>query len=204
MPENIIAAKPRLLDRIRQAIRVRHYSYRTEQAYIQWVKRYIYFHGMRHPEELSESHIGAFLTHLAVSRNVSASTQNQALNAIVFLYKHVLTRPLGDITNGVRAKRPRRMPTVFSESEITRIFQHLDGRNWVIASLLYGAGLRLLECLRLRVKDVDFDRNEILVRDGKGGKDRVTLLPQAPKEHLRRCIDRGEIYSQLRLTRGLR
>ena len=202
MSENVIAAKPRPLDRIRQAIRVRHYSYRTEQAYIQWVKRYIYFHGVRHPDELSETDVGAFLTHLAVSRNVSASTQNQALNAIVFLYKHVLNRPLSDITNGVRAKRLRRMPTVFSESEINRIFQHLDGRNWVIASLLYGAGLRLLECLRLRVKDVDFGRNEILVRDGKGGKDRITLLPQAPKEHLRRCVDRAKYIHNYDLHEG--
>jgi integron integrase len=174
-----IVGGSKLLGEMRDLIRRKHYSIRTEQAYLDWVKRYILFHGKRHPQEMGEAQIVAFLNHLAVQRNVAASTQNQALNALVFLYKQVLGREelaLDDIT---RAKRPERLPTVFDRSEIEALFTHMEGTAKLVAALLYGAGLRLLEALRLRIQDMEFERSQIIVRNGKGAKDRVTLLPPA-------------------------
>jgi integron integrase len=176
----------KLLGEMRALIRRKHYSIRTEQAYLDWAKRYIRFHGKRHPNEMGEAQIVAFLNHLAVDRNVAASTQNQALNALVFLYKQVLGHEdlaLGNITP---AKRPQRLPTVFDRGEIERLFAHIEGTHKLVAALLYGAGLRLLEGLRLRIQDIEFQRNQIIVRDGKGAKDRVTLLPPSLVPPIRR------------------
>lgn len=164
------------LEQVRAAIRVRHYSIRTEESYLFWVRRFILFHGKRHPRELGESQVGEFLTHLAVDRRVSASTQNQALNALVFLYKAVLERPLGDIGGVVRARRPQRLPVVLHVREVKALLRHLEGSHWLAACLMYGSGLRLMEALRLRVKDLDFEHRAIMVRDGKGQKDRVVTL----------------------------
>ena len=168
-----------LLDRVRAAIRARHYSLRTEEAYAAWVKRYILFHRKRHPVEMGPAEITQFLTALAVERHVSASTQNQALAALLFLYRYVLGRDPGWLDGVVRARRPQRLPVVLTRPEIQRLLAALRGTSWVTGALLYGSGLRLIECLRLRVKDVDFSRHEILVREGKGAKDRVTMLPRA-------------------------
>lgn len=176
------------LNRVREVIRARHYSIRTEQSYTQWVKRFILFHGKRHPKELGENEVVAFLTHLAVKRQVSPSTQNQALNALVFLYRHVLDQPLGDIIGAVRAKRPERLPVVLTRTEVRQLFANLDGPHWLPACLLYGSGLRLMECLRLRVKDLDFDHRAITVRCGKGGKDRVVTLPDPCIEPLKQQL----------------
>ena len=165
------------LEQVRNAIRVRHYSIRTEQAYVEWIRRFILYHGKRHPAELRESDVSGFLSYLAVNRNVAASTQNQALNALVFLYRNVLGRPLGNTIDGVRARKPKRLPVVLTQEEVRQLLRYLDGNHWLPACLLYGSGLRLMECLRLRVKDLDFGHRAILVRDGKGGKDRVVTLP---------------------------
>ena len=169
--------QPRLLDRVRNALRVRHYSLRTEEAYINWIKRYIYFHNKKHPESLGEKEIAGFLSYLATEKHVSASTQNQALSALLFLYKQVLEVELDWLTDVVRAKRPKRLPVVLSRPQLEQLFSLMDGRNKLLAELMYGSGLRLMECLRLRVKDIDFDYQHILVRSGKGNKDRVTVLP---------------------------
>lgn len=179
------SVKPRLLDQVRDKIRVKHYSIRTEQAYLDWVKRFVLFHGKRHPEAMGAAEVEAFLTHLAVERNVASSTQNQALSAILFLYKEVLGKDLPWLENVERAKRPARLPVVLTPAEVRAVMAHLDGRHRVMAGLLYGAGLRLMECVRLRVKDVDFAYQQITVRDGKGNKDRVTMLPQSVVEPLR-------------------
>ncbi len=180
--------KPKLLDQVRQQIRLRNYSIRTERVYAEWIKRFIRFHAYRHPAEMGAAEIEAYLTHLAVKRDVSASTQNQALAALLFLYKEVLKQELPWLDNVVRAKRPQHMPVVLTRDEVQRVLARLSGVPWLVASLLYGAGLRLTEALRLRVKDVEFSRREILVRDGKGQKDRVTVLPGtvmvALQEHL--------------------
>jgi integron integrase len=173
----------KLLDRVRQAIRVRHYSRRTEQAYVAWIRRFIVFHGKRHPRELGEREVTAFVSHLA-ERGVSASTQNQALSAILFLFEIVIGQRLAWMNEIVRAQRPVRLPVVLSRSEVSALLSRLQGTAWLMASLMYGAGLRLLECAELRVKDINFDRNELTIRDGKGGKDRVTMLPAAVKEPL--------------------
>ncbi|HKB72752.1 MAG TPA: integron integrase [Burkholderiales bacterium] len=170
--------EPRLRDRLHQAISVRFYSRRTEQTYWYWIRYFIRFHGMRHPSDMGAAEVTAFLNWLAAERNVAAATQNQALNALLFLYKHVLDRELPWFDGLVRAKRPVRLPVVLSEAEVRRLLAQLDGFKWLMASLLYGAGLRLQECLMLRVKDVDFAYRQIVVRDGKGGKDRVTVLPE--------------------------
>jgi integron integrase len=167
---------PKLLDRLRHACRVRHFSIRTEDAYAQWAERFIRFHSVRHPDTMAEPQVNAFLTHLAVDRNVSASTQNQALAALLFLYQHVLGRPLDEL-KVVRAGRPRRLPVVLTRDEVRAVLGRLDGVNALVARLLYGTGMRLLECLRVRVKDVDFPLNQITIRGGKGDKDRVTVLP---------------------------
>jgi integron integrase len=182
-------AKPKLLDRLREALRSRHYSRCTEQAYCLWVKRFIFFHHVRHPAEMAEPEINGFLTHLAIKEKVSASTQNQALSALLFLYRHVLGKQIGDLGEVIRARRPKRLPVVLTREEVKAVLGKLTREKWLMASLMYGAGLRLLECLRLRVQDIDSTRNEIIVRDGKGAKDRVTMLPESLKpallEHLR-------------------
>lgn len=168
---------PRLLDRVRERIRYKHYSLRTEESYVQWVRRFVLFHGKRHPSEMGAPEVEAFLTSLAVEGNVAASTQNQARSALLFLYKEVLGSELPWLDNVEQAKKPRRLPVVLTEDEVRSVLTSLDGVAWLAAALLYGAGLRLMECMRLRVQDIDFKRREILVRDGKGFKDRVTMLP---------------------------
>lgn len=183
--------KPKLLDRIREAVRTRHYSLRTERAYVSWVRRFVIFHGKRHPEILGADEISAFLSHLAVKGRVSASTQNQAMSALLFLYKEVLGKDVPWITDIVRAKEQRRLPVVLTREEVAAVLSRMSGTPRLMATLLYGAGLRLLECCHLRVKDIDFERREIVVRAGKGGKDRVTMLPAVVKtplaEHLARA-----------------
>ncbi|MGH8556662.1 MAG: integron integrase, partial [Methylococcales bacterium] len=181
-------AQPRLLDRVRDKIRLKHYSIRTEQAYTDWVKRFILHFGKRHPSELGAAEVEAFLTHLAVHGRVAASTQNQARCALLFLYKEVLGIELEWLDHVEQAKTPKRLPVVLNRDEMQAILSRLTGTYWLIASLLYGTGMRIMECLRLRVKDVDMQRKEISIRDGKGFKDRVTMLPLALitplKEHL--------------------
>ena len=176
--------KPKLLDQVREASRARHYSRRTEKTYVDWIKRFIFFHNKRHPLEMGEPEINQFLTDLAVNKKVSASTQNQALSAILFLYQHVLKKPLEWIDPAVHAKKPKRLPVVLTEDEVRAILNRMKGPTKLVATLLYGSGLRLFECLQLRFKDIDFTRNQITVRDGKGQKDRITLLPESVKEPL--------------------
>jgi integron integrase len=176
---------PRLLDRLRAAVRARHYSLRTEEAYVAWVRRYVVFHGKRHPDELGEAEINAFLSDLAVTRKVSASTQNQALSALLFLYRDVLGRTVDSLGDVVRARRPARLPVVLTAAEVKAVLSRLEDEPRLVATLLYGSGMRLMEALRLRVKDVDFALNQILVRDGKGQKDRRTMLPASLAEPLR-------------------
>ncbi len=175
---------PRLLDRMRQAIRTRHYSRRTEEAYLLWVRRYVRFHALRHPAELPPSAVAQFLSHLANESNVSASTQSQALSALLFLYRDVLQKDIGWLEGVVRAKRPKRLPVVLSVPEIRALLAELHGAQWLMASLLYGSGLRLLEACTLRVKDVDLGQRQLTVRGGKGARDRVTLLPEVVVEPL--------------------
>ena len=182
--------KRKLLDQVRDAIRTRHYSYRTEEAYVGWIRRFILFHAKRHPAEMGKEEIERFLTSLAVDRLVAASTQNHALAAILFLYQDVLGRDPGWLDDVVRAKRPQRLPIVLTRAEVAVLLAALDGVAWIMAMLLYGSGLRLMECLRLRVKDVDLTKNEILVREGKGNKDRVSMLPGVIKEPLVTHLDR--------------
>lgn len=175
----------RLLERFREVMRLHHYSIRTEEAYLQWIKRFIHFHNKRHPREMGAQEITDYLTHLAVNRKVSASTQNQALNAILFLYKKVLEMDLPWMDEIVRAKRPQHLPVVFTREEVKAILAQFEGTRWLIFSLIYGCGLRVLECLRIRVKDIDFHYRQIVVRDGKGNKDRVTMLPAPLLDPLR-------------------
>ena len=158
----------KLLSQVKVALRSRHYSVRTEKTYISWIKKFVRFHGLRHPVDMGEEEINEFLTYLAVKRNVSALTQNQALSALLFLYRHVLEIELGDLGKIIRARKPKRIPVVLSREEIKRIFNYLTGENLLMAGLMYGSGLRLMECLRLRVKDIDFKANQIMIRDGKG------------------------------------
>lgn len=180
--------KPKLLDQVREEIRRRHYSRRTEEAYVHWIKRYILYHGARHPAEMGKAEVEAFLSHLAVKKNVAAATQDQAFNAILFLYREVLGTELEWLSSVVRAKKPVRLPVVLSHEEVRKVLEHLHGVNWIVVMLLYGAGLRLLECLRLRIKDVDFSYRQILVREGKGKKDRVTILPMAAETRLQEHV----------------
>jgi integron integrase len=168
----------KLVEQIREVMGYHHYAIRTEETYIKWILDYIRFNGTRHPREMGKPEIEHFLSHLAVNRNVAPSTQNQALNAILFLYKHVLDMPLQDIIDATRSKKRKKLPTVLNQSEIYRFFKYINGTNELMAKLLYGAGLRLMECVRLRVKDVDFANHQIIVRDGKGGKNRATVLPK--------------------------
>jgi integron integrase len=196
------ASKPRLLDRVRLAIRAHHYSPRTEEAYVAWVKRYIFFHGKRHPAEMGAEEVPRFLSSLALHDHVSASTQNQALSAILFLYQEVLQQDLLWLDDIVRAKRPIRLPVVLTREEVRAALSHLRGTPRLMGTLLYGAGLRLMECARLRVKDVDFGLNQILVRDGKGQKDRVTLLPATVKSDLARHVEAVRQQHQGDLAKG--
>jgi integron integrase len=193
---------PRLLDRLRAACRVRHYSLRTEDAYHDWARRFILFHGKRHPLEMGAAEINAFLTDLAVNGRVSASTQNQAFSALLFLYQKVLEVDPGQIVGMIRAQRPKRLPVVLTKAEVHRVLAQLDGIHQLIARLLYGSGLRLLEGLRLRVQELDFGRREITVRHGKGGKDRRTMLPDALQSDLRTHLDRVRLGHQKDLARG--
>jgi integron integrase len=183
------AAKPKLLDQVRSFMRTLHYSRRTEDCYCEWIRRFILFHGTRHPGEMGAEEVSAFLSHLAVNRNVAASTQNQALSALLLLYGKVLKRPLGNLAETVRAKTPQRRPLVLTREEVAAVLRQLHGERRLVAQLLYGSGLRLLEALRLRVHDVDFGYRQITVRDGKGLKDRVTMLPEGLAEALRLHLD---------------
>lgn len=193
---------PRLLDQVRDVIRVKHYSYRTEQTYIEWITRFILFHNKRHPKTMGATEVTQFLSHLAVERNVAASTQNQALSAVLFLYREVLKIDLpwmGDIT---RAKKPTRLPVVFTRDEVKRLLAQLEGTTWLMASLIYGSGLRIMECARLRVKDIDFHYEQLMIRDAKGQKDRVTMLPASLLEPLRTHLARVRILHERDLTEG--
>ena len=194
--------KPKLLDRVRHAVRARHYSRRTEKAYVHWIKRYIFFHGKRHPAEMGAAEVTAFLTALAVRDRVAASTQNQALNALLFLYREILGIQLPWLDDLVRAKRPQHLPIVLTRDEVRVVLGRLDGVPRLMALLLYGAGLRLLECCRLRIKDIDFATNQITIRDGKGGKDRMTMVPSVVKADLAKHIDRVRALHQRDLGRG--
>jgi integron integrase len=176
---------PKLLEEVRDLIRTRHYSYRTEEAYLYWIRQYILFHGKRHPAEMGPAEVSQFLTHLAVKREVAASTQNQALAALLFLYRNVLKQDLPWLENVIRAKRPAHIPLVLTRAEVKRLLSQLAQQNWLPASLLYGAGLRVRECLSLRVKDLDFGYQQIAVRDAKGNKDRLTMLPTSAAEALK-------------------
>lgn len=198
------AEGPKLFDRVRGEIYRRNYSRRTAKAYIGWIRRFILFHGKRHPAEMGEAEISKFLTYLAVEGKVSASTQNQALCALIFLYREVLQKDLEWFRDIVRAKRPVHLPVVLSRTEAAALLDNLRGTEWIMASLLYGSGLRLLECCRLRIKDVEFSRKEIIVRNGKGNKDRVTLLPDRVIGPLAAHIEsvRCRHEEDLRLGRG--
>ncbi|MGH7356524.1 MAG: integron integrase [Candidatus Rokuibacteriota bacterium] len=196
------APKPRLLEQVRAAIRARHYSPRTEKAYVHWIRRYIFFHGKRHPAEMGAPQVSQFLTHLAVRETVAASTQNQALSALLFLYRVVLGVELPWLEDIVRAKRPQYLPVVLTRDEVRAVLQRLDGVPRLMAVLLYGAGLRLLECCRVRMKDVDFSTNQIVIRDGKGRKDRVTMLPAAVKGALAAHVERVRGQHQADLRHG--
>jgi len=194
-----------LITQMQHALRARHYSRRTEQTYCQWVRRFIRFHGLRHPAEMAEPELNAFVTHLAVTEKVSASTQTQALSAVLFLYRHVLHREVGELADLVRAQRPARLPVVLTREEVRALLDqldHADPQTWLIASLLYGAGLRLNECLRLRVLDLDLARGELTVRRGKGGKDRGTTLPRALEPALRDQIRHARSVHQRDLADG--
>ncbi len=197
-----MSTQPRLLDQVRDTIRLKHYSIRTEETYIGWIKRYIFFHNKRHPKDMGEIEIKAFLTNLAVNRNVAASTQNQAFNALLFLYREVLKQNFGDFSDTVRAKKPKRLPIVFTKAEVKLIIEQLDGAKWLMAQLMYGSGLRLMECMRLRVKDIDFSYRQVTVRDGKGGNDRMTMLPVITVETLNRHLEKVKLTHQLDLKAG--
>jgi integron integrase len=194
---------PRLLDRIRQTARLRHLSRRTEDAYVAWARRFILFHGKRHPASLGAPEIAAFLTDLAVRLSVSASTQNQALAALLFLYRAVLGRELEGIDGVLRAPRPRRLPVVLSRDEVRAVIAQLPGVHRLVVTLLYGGGLRLLEALRLRVKDVDFERRQLVVRQGKGDRDRMAPLPRVAEAPLRRHLEWVAALHREDLARGL-
>lgn len=184
-PARIISpAKPKLLDQVRGELRKRHYSLRTEEAYIGWIRSFICHHGIRHPREMGKEEVEEFLSHLAVGRKVAAATQNQALSALLFLYRDVLGITLEWLDNVVRAKRPARLPVILTREEVMAIISKLHGQNWIAVMLMYGAGLRLLECLQLRIKDIDFEYRRIVVREGKGNKDRITILPKAVEDRL--------------------
>jgi len=193
---------PRLLDQVRAAIRRRHFSRRTEEAYVLWTRRFVLFHGKRHPTEMGEREVTEFLSSLAIDRHVSASTQNQALAALLFLYEEVLGRKLDWLDRVIRAKAPKRLPVVLTRDEVRSILGRLHGPTGLMATLLYGAGLRLLECCRLRVKDIDFGRNEITVRAGKGNRDRRTMLPRSAKAALQGQLREAHAQHQADVASG--
>ena len=195
-------AKLKLIDRVRAEIRRRNYSYKTEQAYVNWIIRFIRFHGTVHPDNLTDADVTAFLNYLANEKNVAASTQNQALSALVFLFKQVLNRPL-NLDGLKRAKKPLKLPVVLSRDEVSALLSELSGLNKLIAELLYGSGLRISECLRLRVHDVDFEYRQIWVRDGKGRKDRVALLPDSVFSGLKKQVERVKALHKKDLRNGL-
>ena len=212
MKGNSTTHKKKLLDRVSELMRLRHYSIRTERSYIGWIKRYILFHKKRHPGEMGVPEIEAFLTHLAVDRKISRSTQNQAFNALLFLYREVLKIPLDERIQAVRASRKRKLPVVMTRDEVRLVIEAMSGTCGLMAKVMYGSGLRLMECVRLRVQDMDFNMNQITVRSGKGDKDRWTMLPEsvqpALQEHLRRVriihsndLSRG--YGEVYLPHGL-
>ena len=193
---------PKLLDQVRDRLRVKHYSIRTEQVYVDWIKRFIRFHDKRHPKDMGAQEIEAFLTHLAVKGKVSASTQNQAKSALLFLYREVLEQKLPWLDKVTQAKASQRLPVVLTVDEVQAVLKRLSATHWLIASLLYGAGLRLMEAVRLRVKDVEFARHEIIVREGKGGKDRVTMLPESVIEPLKRHLAKVKALHEEDLAAG--
>ena len=198
----IVRQQPKLLDRMREQIRVKHYSLATEKNYIQWARRFILFHDKRHPAEMGAAEVEAFLSDLAIARNVSASTQNQAKHAILFLYKDVLGVDLPWLDGITRAKTAKRLPSVLTVPEIQRLLRHVSGTNGLIIKLLYGTGMRIKECLRLRIKDVDLDRCQITIREGKGNKDRITMLPTSLAEELRDHIAARRILHDTDLSTG--
>ncbi len=192
-----------IFQRLRREIRVRHYSIRTERAYEQWVRRFIAFHNLKSPEELGPEQVREYLEYLAEEREISANTQNQALNALVFLYEKILKEPFGSLGDFAKAKRPQRLPVVLTREEVDRLLAQLSGVRALMAGLLYGCGLRLMECLRLRVKDIDFEQRQIIVRDGKGQKDRVTVLPRRYEQHLREHLEAVRAQHKKDLAQGL-
>ena len=202
MEQIIPNPKARLLDQVREVMRLKHYSLRTEQTYIQWIKRFIFFHQKRHPREMGAPEVKAFLTDLAVRHRVAASTQNQGLNALVFLYQKVLDLSLGEIGEYARAKRPQRLPVVLTREEVQRLLAAMKDTYQLMTRLLYGTGMRLMECIRLRVKDVEFERNQIIVREGKGQKDRVTVLPSSIKPALQDHLARIKLRHEQDLKEG--
>jgi integron integrase len=191
-----------LFDRVRALIRLKHYSIRTEKSYLSWIMRYILFHDKKDPKEMSNPEIEAFLSHLAVELKVSAATQNQAFNALLFLYKEVLKKELDDSIDAVRAKKPKRLPTVMTKDETLKVMGAIASDHQLMVKLIYGSGLRLMECLRLRVKDIDFGNNQIMVRDAKGMKDRVTVLPGSLKPSLREHLERVKLVHQNDMAKG--
>jgi len=201
-PDNL-QKPPRLLDQLRDKLRLKHYSIRTEAQYTQWVRRFILFHDKRHPRELGAKEVEMFLTHLAVEGKVAAATQNQALSALLFLYREVLEMNLPWLDGVVRAKRPARLPVVLTRNEVNAVLGRMEGTHGLMARLLYGTGMRLMEVVRLRVKDVDFERAEVLVRDGKGAKDRVTMLPQSLIPALQEHLQRRRLLYEDDLAKGM-
>jgi integron integrase len=197
-----LTQSPRLLDRVRGKIRLKHYSIRTEQAYVDWIKRFVLHFDKRHPAEMGAPEVEAFLTHLAVQGKVAASTQNQAKAALLFLYREVLEQELPWLENVEQAKAPKRLPVVLTEAEAQAVLSRLEGTHWLVAGLLYGSGLRIMEALRLRVKDVEFARGEILVREGKGFKDRVTMLPAALAEPLKAHLEKVHALHEQDIAEG--
>ena len=195
-------SKPRLFAEVRTVARMRHFSIRTEQAYVNWIRRFILFHKKRHPRNMGEAEIRTFISHLAVESEISASTHTVALSALLFLYRDVLKKELPYVSNIERARKPKRLPLVFTRNETKRILINLEGAQWLVVSLLYGAGLRLMECLRLRVKDVDFTYGQLTVRDGKGEKDRVTMLPNSVRELLEHHLQKVKLLHKDDLKAG--
>lgn len=193
--------QPKLLDQVRHALRRKHYSYRTEQSYTHWIKRFILFHGKQHPDRMGKKEVEQFLTFLAVEENVASSTQNQALSAILFLYKHVLSKPLGHV-NVMWAKKPKRLPVVMTKTEVAQLLAKMEGIPLLVCQLLYGGGLRLNEALSLRVQDVDFGQNMLIVRDGKGAKDRTVMLPSASVDKLHLQLEFAKELHHQDLSKG--
>jgi len=205
MPTQSPNSTPRgkkLLDQVRESLRVKHYSYRTEETYVEWIRRFILFHGKRHPKEMGGSEIEAFIAHLAVERHVATATQNQALRAIMFLYKYVLKKELDMPPTLLRPGRPKRLPSVLTHAEAGRVIAQMKGVTKIMTKLLYGSGLRLMECMRLRVKDIDFENRQVIVRDGKGENDRATVLPESVVAELKLQLDNVKALHEKDLREG--